>query len=185
VWSNKNKLLHSVEGADGVKTGYTQLAKRCLISSATRNGQQIAVVTLNDRNDWADHARAIDYAFRHYPLQSLAVEGEQAEGTKLIVGRNFDYALSEAEREHVTKKVVLGDPYSIGYRLGELGRLHFILHGKVLGSVPLYEASSPGLQSLDEAADPTDLSLHSHEALWERYMHRWNELFRTLFTLES
>ncbi|KPV55216.1 peptidase M15, partial [Paenibacillus sp. A3] len=39
-WVNKNKMLSLYDGADGVKTGYTKLAKRCLVSSATRGGQQ-------------------------------------------------------------------------------------------------------------------------------------------------
>jgi D-alanyl-D-alanine carboxypeptidase len=62
-WYNKNKLLNLYKGADGVKTGYTKLAKRCLISSATREDRQLVVVTLNDPTDWVDHIRLFEYGF--------------------------------------------------------------------------------------------------------------------------
>ena len=39
--TNHNKLLWRVEGADGVKTGYTKAAGRILVSSATRNGRRL------------------------------------------------------------------------------------------------------------------------------------------------
>jgi D-alanyl-D-alanine carboxypeptidase (penicillin-binding protein 5/6) len=67
-WINKNKMLSLYEGADGVKTGYTRQAHRTLISSATRGGQQVAVVTLDDGDDWLDHRKLLDYAFANYPL---------------------------------------------------------------------------------------------------------------------
>src|SRR5699024_4286601 len=41
-WYNKNKMLSLYDGSDGVKTGYTKLAGRCLVSSATRDGRQLA-----------------------------------------------------------------------------------------------------------------------------------------------
>ncbi|GJM80038.1 hypothetical protein HMSSN139_25340 [Paenibacillus sp. HMSSN-139] len=67
-WLNKNKMLRFYDGADGVKTGYTKIAKRCLVSSATRGGQQIAVITLNDGDDWNDHRKLLDYGFANFPL---------------------------------------------------------------------------------------------------------------------
>ena len=63
-WYNKNKLLSLYPGADGVKTGSTKKARRCLVSSATREGRQLVVVTLNDPTDWVDHMRLFDYGFR-------------------------------------------------------------------------------------------------------------------------
>jgi D-alanyl-D-alanine carboxypeptidase (penicillin-binding protein 5/6) len=37
-FTNKNKMLTGYEGANGIKTGYTLKAGRCLVSSAKRNG---------------------------------------------------------------------------------------------------------------------------------------------------
>ncbi|MBE6148342.1 MAG: D-alanyl-D-alanine carboxypeptidase [Firmicutes bacterium] len=54
VWQNKNKLLR-YDYVTGGKTGYTQKARRTLVTTANINGMNIIVVTLNDGNDWNDH----------------------------------------------------------------------------------------------------------------------------------
>ena len=46
-YANKNKMLYNYEGANGVKTGYTVKAGRCLVSSAERNGMTVICVVLN------------------------------------------------------------------------------------------------------------------------------------------
>ena len=63
--SNHNKLLKTYDGAIGVKTGYTSKAGRCLVSAAQRDSTEIIVVTLNDKNDWQDHAQLLDYGFEN------------------------------------------------------------------------------------------------------------------------
>ena len=60
---NHNKLLSAYPGADGVKTGYTKNAGRCLVSSAERDGVRLICVTLSDPDDWSDHKALLDYGF--------------------------------------------------------------------------------------------------------------------------
>ena len=73
--TNHNKLLWQYEGCTGLKTGYTEAAGRTLVSSAERDGQTLIAVTLNDRNDWADHAALFDYGFAAIPIPMLALAG--------------------------------------------------------------------------------------------------------------
>ena len=63
---NHNKLLWRCEGAVGVKTGYTRAAGRTLVSCAERSGLTLVCVTLNDPEDWADHAALLDWGFGAY-----------------------------------------------------------------------------------------------------------------------
>ncbi len=65
---NKNKLLWIYEGADGVKTGFTNKAGRCLVSSATREGRRFIAVVLNSPPMWEDSIKILDYAFSKYKL---------------------------------------------------------------------------------------------------------------------
>lgn len=51
-FGNKNKMLLMMDGADGVKTGYTKNSGRCLVSSATREGNQLICVVLNVHDMW-------------------------------------------------------------------------------------------------------------------------------------
>ena len=58
-----NKLLGRLEGADGVKTGYTDGAGRCLVASASRGDQRMIAVLLNDPRRWSDAASLLEFGF--------------------------------------------------------------------------------------------------------------------------
>ncbi len=61
--TNHNKLLTSVDGCIGGKTGYTSKAGRTLVTCAERGGVRLVAVTLNDGDDWRDHAALYEYGF--------------------------------------------------------------------------------------------------------------------------
>lgn len=63
TFTNHNRMLTSYEGALGIKTGFTKKSGRCLVSAARRNGVTLVAVTLNDPDDWRDHAALLDYGF--------------------------------------------------------------------------------------------------------------------------
>ena len=63
---NHNKLLRMYDGALGVKTGYTRVSGRCLVSAAERDGLTLIAVTLDDPDDWRDHKSLLDYGFSQY-----------------------------------------------------------------------------------------------------------------------
>lgn len=76
-FANHNKLLWQYEGCIGMKTGYTQMAGRTLVSAAERAGQRLICVTLSDPDDWKDHAALLDYGFQTYPRHVLALAGKR------------------------------------------------------------------------------------------------------------
>jgi D-alanyl-D-alanine carboxypeptidase len=148
-WLNKNKMLQMYDGADGVKTGYTKKALRCLVSSATRNGQQIVAVTLNDGSDWVDHQHLLDYGFQNYPLKDVMHKGQVIENYPFQLGKNFSYPFAEGEEEQLRTKVVITTQNSREYKLGERGKLYVMLGERQLGVIPLYEKESSLLQTRD------------------------------------
>jgi len=183
TWYNKNKMLTLFEGADGVKTGYTKLAKRCLVSSATRGGQQLAVVTLNDPNDWDDHAKLLSYGFQYYPLDTVASKGQAVPGQPWVVGRSLSYPLAEGEQTGLTSKLELADSGGADYRLGERGQLHYFLNGQPIGSLPLYEKGSPRLAEPDRLAFVAGEGDGERETLAARYLFICRMLFSKLFAV--
>ncbi len=62
--TNHNRLLSRVEGCVGLKTGYTRAAGRTLVSCAERDGVRLVAVTLQDGDDWNDHASLYEQGFR-------------------------------------------------------------------------------------------------------------------------
>ena len=65
---NKNKMLGCYDGADGIKTGFTKKAGRCLVSSATRKGMKLISVVLNCGEMWERSVELLDYGFENYEL---------------------------------------------------------------------------------------------------------------------
>ncbi|HEY7398878.1 MAG TPA: D-alanyl-D-alanine carboxypeptidase family protein [Gaiellaceae bacterium] len=63
VYVNHNHLLGSYPGADGVKTGWTTLAKHCLVASAHRNGVHLIAVVLGADDMYGDVKKLLDYGF--------------------------------------------------------------------------------------------------------------------------
>ena len=64
VYVNKNQLLRSYRGADGVKTGWTTLAGHCLVASAHRGGHALIAVLLHARDPYRDARRLLNFGFR-------------------------------------------------------------------------------------------------------------------------
>jgi len=82
VWTNKNKLLVTYEGADGIKTAYTDRAGRGLAASAVRDGRRLIAVVLNAPDDWNDVKKLFDYGFTHFPLTPVVRKGEVFTGVR-------------------------------------------------------------------------------------------------------
>ena len=71
-YSNKNKMLYNYEGANGVKTGYTVKAGRCLVSSAERDGMTVVCVVLNCPDMYNRSAKILDDCFSGYRLVKIS-----------------------------------------------------------------------------------------------------------------
>ena len=71
---NKNKLLNAMEGANGVKTGYTQKAGRCLVSSAKRDGMDVVCVVLNCYDMFERSQNIIENCFERYTCEIIPAD---------------------------------------------------------------------------------------------------------------
>ena len=63
VYVNKNLLLRTYPGADGVKTGWTTLAGHCLVASAHRHGVHLITVVLHAADPYGDARRLLNFGF--------------------------------------------------------------------------------------------------------------------------
>jgi len=63
IYVNKNHLIGSYAGANGVKTGWTTLAKHCLVASAIRNGVWLIAVAIGADDSYGDVKKLLDYGF--------------------------------------------------------------------------------------------------------------------------
>lgn len=158
-FTNHNKLLWRYEGCIGLKTGYTEKAGRTLVSAAERDGMTLICVTLNDPNDWEDHAALFDYGFSLCHGETvvregnvvgyLPVEGSLIPGCTIVAEDSFTAALLEGETvetEMVLTETALAAPVAQGQQVGEL---ICSLNGEELGQVPLVTGEAVACNSVE------------------------------------
>ena len=144
--ANHNKLLWRVEGADGVKTGYTKAAGRILVSSATRQGRRLIGVTINAPDDWNDHTHLLESGFQHYRTARIVTKGDcvgtveiaggQSGSVRLIAADSFDFALAEGEKIDFVPSGP-GFVYAPTVMGADAGFMHVRIEGKTVGKIPL------------------------------------------------
>ena len=105
-WHNKNKLLSTYKYITGGKTGFTKMAKRTLVTSASKDDVNLTAVTINDGNDWDDHKNLYEEAFREYKSYQILNKGEiiipledYYEKDTLYLKNDFKYLLRESEKD--------------------------------------------------------------------------------------
>lgn len=76
---NSNKLLSMYEGCIGIKPGFTDDARRCLVSAAERNGCTVIAVTLNAPDDWNDHKKLLNSGFDRLKSYNVGLTAFSAE----------------------------------------------------------------------------------------------------------
>lgn len=143
---NHNKLLWQLEGADGVKTGFTKAAGRILVSSAVRQGRRLIAVTMNAPSDWQDHKVLMESGFQDYCVKEIVEKGdilgeiEVAGGVfgkvSLIADADFSYALTA----HEQPEIVLQGPgfvYAPAVQGQSAGIAYICLGDTTIGEIPL------------------------------------------------
>ena len=149
--TNHNKLLWRLEGANGVKTGYTKAAGRILVSGAMRDGRQLICVTINAPDDWNDHRALLEDAFSRFTVNTIveegqclgtqAVSGGQAGFVELVAEREFSYALAKGEQVSV-ELPGCGFVYAPVSEGQEAGFAHVFVDGVPVGKVQLLYGQS-------------------------------------------
>lgn len=149
---NRNRLLWRDNSVDGIKTGHTDEAGFCLVSSAERNGMRLLAVVLNAPSDSVradDSQRLINYGFRFFETRKLFKAGQNVTDIPVYKGNlesthlgilNETYITvpsGQYQKLSITTNVpkYLEAPLQKGQKVGELV-IQF--DGKTLETQPLY-----------------------------------------------
>jgi D-alanyl-D-alanine carboxypeptidase (penicillin-binding protein 5/6) len=68
-----NRLLGRMPGIEGVKTGFTSRAGRCLIAKVSQDGKELLLVLLHANRRWNTAASLINYGLQSADRQAVAV----------------------------------------------------------------------------------------------------------------
>lgn len=111
LWNNKNKLLYMYKYANGGKTGFTEKARRTLVTTASKNNTNLVAVTLNDGNDFLDHKALFEEAFGEYNSYQILnkdkvnIVGETFyKNAYFYLKKDFTYLLKKKEIDDILIK---------------------------------------------------------------------------------
>lgn len=124
IWHNKNKML-KYDYVTGGKTGYTEKAKRTLVSTASKDNINLVVVTIKDSDDWNTHKTLYEKTFNNYKSykvlnkKNFSVLGDTYYD-KLYIKNNFSLALKKDETKSLVAHIKLEKikNYQTGTRVG-------------------------------------------------------------------
>lgn len=150
--ANSNKMLWNYEGCIGMKTGFTDNARRCLVTAAERDGVRVIAVTLNAPNDWQDHKLLLDYGFACIDCREFDVD--PGEIFVPVVGSNIKHIavvpetpvtlpLSDDECGCVTTEILTEPFLYAGFQQGSCaGKIVYKLNGVTLAASNLVTVSA-------------------------------------------
>ena len=138
---NTNKLVRFYEGANGMKTGSTSIAKYCLSATAKRNDVQLIAVVLQaptSKDRFGDASTMLNYGFNTYENVKVCEKGkvhsyaDVKKGTQNSVGLMFENDFSSLEKK--------GNAQNIHYEIKNIEEFVTapVKKGEKLGTAEIY-----------------------------------------------
>ncbi len=148
---NTNKLIRFYEGANGLKTGSTSVAKYCLSASAKRDNMNLIAVIMaapTSKERFADATKLLDYGFANYAIANTLVTDEDLKEIKVKKGAlntiktgakdSAGVLVSKEKLNSIEKKLSIPEeieaPITKGQKLGEI---EFFIDGNKVGSTDI------------------------------------------------
>ncbi len=157
---NSNKLLKNLDGIIGVKTGFTDKARRCLVSACERDGLTLIAVTLNAPSDWYDHEKLYEKCFSSTKINEVKISDEFIYTG--LVGGVSDNILSCAKCDNSTFKFV-GDKnklekevllpkfiYAPVVKGEKLGEINYIYNNEIIFTQSILAEENECVQNASE-----------------------------------
>jgi D-alanyl-D-alanine carboxypeptidase (penicillin-binding protein 5/6) len=158
---NRNPLLNSLNGADGLKTGYTKEGGYGLVGSAVQNDSRLIVVVngLEAADDRANEAKKmLEWGFRNFETRTLFAADQPVGYAKVFGGDSRSVKLASSEpikvmvpkngSERLIARIVYNGPVQAPIQSGQpIGVVKVWRGAKVAVEAPVYAAESIGTGS--------------------------------------
>ncbi|QOZ09646.1 D-alanyl-D-alanine carboxypeptidase family protein [Bradyrhizobium sp. CCBAU 51765] len=158
---NRNPLLNSMEGADGLKTGYTKEGGYGMVGSAVQNGTRLIVVVngLEDPEDRATEAKKmLEWGFRNFETRTLIpaeqpvgyakVFGGESRSVKLVARTPVKVMVHKNGSDKLIARIVYSGPVRAPIEAGQrVGVVRVWRSGNIAVETPVYAAEAIGTGS--------------------------------------
>lgn len=179
--SNHNRLLRIYDGAVGIKTGFTKKSGRCLVSCAQRNGVMLVAVTLSAPGDWSDHRKMLDYGFSLIKGETVSPDLSKIKipitgGTKGDVSLKCgNVTLCTEDISNIKTKLYFEHFLYAPVKEGAVvGRVDYILSGKVIASAPITAGESAELKAFEK----TESENKNQDGFFKRIINNIKNIFQ-------
>jgi D-alanyl-D-alanine carboxypeptidase (penicillin-binding protein 5/6) len=146
---NRNPLLNSLEGADGLKTGYTKEGGYGMVGSAVQNGIRLIVVIngLDDPDDRATEAKKmLEWGFRNFEVRTVFAAEQTVGYAKVFGGESRSVAV--ASRDPVTVMVPKSGSEKLIARIVYSGPVRAPIEvGQKVGAVKVWRGSNIAVET--------------------------------------
>lgn len=143
-YHNINKILYQIPGANGVKTGYTGNAGKCLVTSVDMGGEDIIIVVLNCNKRWNETKKIYEYVKDNYEFKKIVSKGqivgefEYCEDKKVNLVSGDDIIIPFKKGENYETKVIKPKKIQWNLKKGEdLGKFSVYKDEKIIFTTPL------------------------------------------------
>jgi serine-type D-Ala-D-Ala carboxypeptidase (penicillin-binding protein 5/6) len=158
---NRNPLLNSMEGADGLKTGYTKEGGYGMVGSAVRDGVRLIVVVngLEDPDDRASEAKKmLEWGYRNFetrilfaadqPLGYVKVFGGESRSVKVSSPEPVKVMVSKQGNDKLIARLVYNGPIRAPITAGQqVGVVRVWRGANIAMEAPVYAAEAVGTGS--------------------------------------
>jgi D-alanyl-D-alanine carboxypeptidase (penicillin-binding protein 5/6) len=155
---NRNPLLTSLDGADGLKTGYTKEGGYGMVGSAVQNGTRLIVVVngLDDPEDRASEAKKmLEWGFRNFETRTLFAAEQPVGYAKVFGGESRSVKLASREpikvmvqkngTDKLIARVIYNGPVRAPFEAGQqVGVVKVWRGANIAVEAPVYTAESVG-----------------------------------------
>ena len=148
---NRNALLWQDDSIDGIKTGHTETAGFCLVSSGKRDDTRLISVIIKSNSEktrLTDTRRLLDYGFRYFRTKKLVSKGQklkeeqvwggESDSVFIAPSRDFYLTLPLRDFKKIEPLIVLNDYLQAPLSEGQVvGKMLFKLGAEDVGSIDL------------------------------------------------
>lgn len=136
LWNNRNKLLNNYKYCTGGKNGYTPLAGKTLVSTATKNNLNLIIVSLNDNDIYENHKKMYEEYFSKYKNYKIIDKKSFNENNSILkkdlyITKDFYYPLTEEEKGKITTVMYIN-------KKSRSNNIKIYLDKNIIGEIPIY-----------------------------------------------
>ena len=137
IWYNRNKLLNNYQYCTGGKNGYTPKASKTLVTTASKEGLNLTIVSLHDYDTYSTHKKLYEELLNEYRNYLIIDKNKfnHQNNNNLYLKESFYYPLKEEEKDTIKTLVNIEQKSKNNIT----GKINIYLKDNKIGQLNIYQ----------------------------------------------